>query len=192
MTKLSGECGTPLAGRRRVFWTSQYCGERESACGDECANVGLAYVCPDGGECRTRTPGRARTIRTTDWVRGLVLNILLTDGRRADTSCGWRPGTRGGHWSDGYRVKPGHSGSSIRYLSAHGRASDAIAELLAIVKRDMARLIDYGVATAVDVKAEYVKNNRAKLEITVYGRDGETALVGVMGQRASNSWVINA
>lgn len=191
MTALK-ECGTPLAGRRRVFWTTQPCRTQVSDCGDQCADYGLQLECPNAPDCVSYAPGRARTIRTTEWVRGLVLNILLTDGRRADTSCGWRPGTRGGHWSDSFRKQSGASGSSIRYLKAHGRVAEAISELLAIVKRDMQKLIDYGVATGVDVIAEYVGGNRAKLSITVYGQDGETTNVGVSGQRSSNSWVISA
>lgn len=182
-------CKLPLAGRRRIFWTTQPCRTAVDACGNECADYGIELECPNGGNCVEYAPGRGRTVKTTEWVRGLVLNILLTDGRRADTSCGWRPGTRGGHWSDSFRTQPGASGSSIRYLKSHGRIADAIAELLAFVKHDLHKLVTYGVASSVEVTAEYAGANVAKLAITVFGLNGEATKVGISGERKANAWV---
>jgi phage gp46-like protein len=181
----------PVTGRRRTFWTTQPCLSVVDACGSECETHGLVYACSDGGDCINYAPGKQRTIVTSDWVRGLALNILLTDGQKDDTPCGWRPNARGGHWSDGYRENAGNSGSRVRYLKAHGRIADAIAELITIVRHDMQKLVSYGVAKSVDVTASYLGSNRAKLEINVFGDGGSSVNVGISGTRIANSWVWN-
>lgn len=174
-------CGISSTERRRTFWTTQPCGADE-LCGNQCGSqYGLKLV---------DQPGNFRSIATDNYVRSLALNILLTDGRRPDAPCGYRPGARGGHWSDSFRPAEyaGTTGSLIATLNAHKSIADALAELKAIVKFDMQKLVAYGIATAVEVDAEYLGNNAAKLNIKIMGFAGETTNVGATLTRVKNSW----
>lgn len=174
-------CTIGATERRRTFWTTQPCGS-DQLCRNLCgASYGLKF---------NPQVGAARSISTADWVRGLALNILLTDGRRPDAPCGYRPGTRGGHWSDSYRSAEyqGKAGSLIATLNAHKSIADALAELRALVKFDMQKLVAYKVATSVDVAAEYLGNNAAKLTIKIFGFAGEETRVGATLTRVKNYW----
>lgn len=174
-------CTIGVAERRRTFWTTQPCGS-DDLCGNNCGSqYGLKLV---------DHPGNARSIATDNYVASLALNILLTDGRRPDAPCGYRPGVRGGHWSDSFRPSEyaGKSGSLIATLNAHKSIADALAELKALVKFDMQKLVAYKVATAVEVDAEYIGNNAAKLTIKIMGFAGEAVTVGATLTRVKNSW----
>lgn len=184
-------CPVAIPDRRRTFWTTQAC-STDALCGDTCeTSYGLQMYCPDGDACSANhVPEQRRSFVTSDWVRSLALNILLTAGRRENKGCGYRPGARGGHWSDSYRSSsyPGTAGSNIGLLDAQGSIAEAIAQLRAIVKHDMTKLVTYGVATGVDVSAEYSGNNTAKLDIKIYGVAGETVKVGASLSRVKNDW----
>lgn len=191
-------CNTPSIGRRRSFWTTQLCDTFIDECGNECGRYGLQLYCPEDPEdfrCKEHdTPTKTRSIRTNDWVKSLALNILLTNGRRADAVCGWKPGTRGGHWSDSYRNGIGEgstAGSLVRDLHSHGRVADAISELRAIVEYDMQKMVTYGIAQSVEVEVTYKGANTAQVDITIYGVDGETNNVGMTATRNKNSWLWN-
>lgn len=174
-------CNVTTSSRRRTFWTTRPC-STDALCRNVCgASHGLAFV-PGNG--------RQRSIATDNYVRSLALNILLTAGRRPDAPCGYRPGARGGHWSDSYRAREyqASSGSLIATLNAHKSIADALSELKALVKFDMQKLVAYKVATAVDVAAEYLGNNAAKLTIKIMGFAGETTNVGATLTRVKNSW----
>lgn len=173
-------CTVADADRRRKFWVTQpdACGV-DVPCGP-CAKPGLRPIDTDQG----------RTFDTSEYVRGLALNILLTNGRKPDTLCGTTPGTRGGHWSDAFR--PGQaSGSLLRQAQPTGRVSDQVAEIQALAKRDLEKLILYKVATAVDVTATYAGRNRVHLAVAIMGQDGRSTAVAVTGTRLENSWVWN-
>lgn len=174
-------CIASTTDRRRTFWTTQPCGADE-LCGNQC---GSEY----GLKLNPSVDG-FRSISTADYVKSLALNILLTDGRRPDAPCGYRPGVRGGHWSDSFRPQEyrGTAGSLIATLNSHKSIADALAELKALVKFDMQKLVAYGVATSVDVAADYVGNNAAKLTIKIIGFAGETVNVGATLTRVKNSW----
>jgi phage gp46-like protein len=174
-------CIMPTNARQRTFWTTQVC-EQGELCGGKCDDThGLKIV--EGLD-------NTGTIATNEWVRSLALNILLTSGRRPDAPCGWRPGVRGGHWSDSFRPAEyaGASGSMVATLNAHKSISDALAELSAFVKFDMQKLVGYGVATRVDVDAEYLGNNRAKVTVKILGFAGEQVSVGASLTRVKNAW----
>lgn len=167
--------------RRRTFWTTQPC-ESDELCRNTCgASYGTKFVAGNG---------RGKSIQTNDYVRSLALNILLTSGRRPDAPCGYRPGVRGGHWSDSYRPREyqATSGSLIATLNSHKSIADALSELRALVKFDMQKLVAYKVATNVEVIAEYLGNNAAKLTIKIVGFAGETTNVGATLARVKNSW----
>jgi phage gp46-like protein len=174
-------CTVSTTARRRTFWTTQPC-DSDELCRNTCGSqYGLKHGAVERG---------FRSIVTDDFVRSLALNILLTHGRRPDAPCGYRPGARGGHWSDSYRPREyqGTAGSMIATLNSHKSVDDALAELRALVKYDMQRLVTYQVATAVDVAAEYLGNNAAKLTIKIFGFAGDVVSVGATLTRVKNSW----
>lgn len=193
-------CGVPVVGNRRTFWTWQPCRTRKDECGNECAVYGLEMTCPTPGciddpeheRLDTHRPGDQRTFKTNDWLRSLIVSILGTDGRKPENPCGYRPGSRAGHWSDSYRNGryPGTVGTSIRDLTAHGRIADAMQELRAYIQYDMQKLVTYGVAARVEVEAVYKGSNTVALNIIVYGQglDNESR-VGFNVTRIANAWV---
>lgn len=175
-------CSITVADRRRKFWAT-----KESACGDApscnvaCGRPGLQPI----------DTGQGRTFSTDDYVRGLALNILLTNGRKRDTICGTSAGTRGGHWADAFRTDGGSSGSLIRQVKPSGRINENVAEIQAAAQRDLDKLVIYQVATSVVVEARYAGRNTVDLTATITGQDGRTTAVAVTGSRLENSWVWN-
>lgn len=171
-------CLVPSGGRRRTFWTTQLsCGTSEQ-CGDECGKPGLQYIDEENG----------RTIATNDWVRSLVINILMTDARVENSACGVRPNAIGGHWSDSYRQ--GYAGSRMRQVGTTGRVQDAINLINAHIVNDMNKLIDYGVAESVNVETKYLGSNRVSVVIEVVGPpSGGDGRVALEGSRLGNGWV---
>lgn len=181
-------CRTPVTGRRRTFWSTQPC-DIVRECGDNCETHGIKIVCNDQ---LCRPPSKGASISTDNWIRGLALNILLTDGKRPDTFCGWRPGSRGGHWSDSFRDNIGQnltSGSLAGTLQSHGTVTAAVAELRAILQNDMQKLVTYGVAESVSVDVKYLGANKVSVDIDIFGVGGEVNNVGIVGQRSENSWL---
>lgn len=177
------QCVTGSEDRRRVFWTTQAngCGTEEDECGQDCARPGLRLLCG---------PGNAgATIANNDYAIGLALNILLTDGKKPDTRCGYAPGNRGGFWGDSFREDNLGSGSQIRNVSPRKSIFETMALIKAFAVADLKKLVTYGVAVAVDVDLLYVGDNRLNMTITVTGQAGVQSRVGLTGQRIKNSWV---
>lgn len=174
-------CNAGAADRRRIFWTTQpdACGYRINACGEECASPGLSRVERDGGV----------TIANTDYVRGLALNILLTQGRLPDSECGVRPGGRGGHWQDVFRG----DGLSCGTLMLNVPAKTSIRESLLLIKSyaeaALNKLVATGVATKVDVAVDYLGGAAAFVRATIYGQGTEVTNVGATVARLQNAWV---
>lgn len=175
------KCAELVGDRRRLFWATQphACGSLKN-CGQECGTPGLAIV----------PKGDGASISTENYVRGLVYNILFTDGRKALVTCGYTPGTRGGHWSDSFRPDQGqYSGSLMRFVKSTGRVRDDLALIKAAAEFDLRKLISYGVATQVEVTVTYAGRGRADLVAIVTGPSGETATVGASGSTIDNAWV---
>jgi Phage protein GP46. len=174
-------CNSATIDRRRTFWTTKdgACGS-EPSCGNECGNPGLKIVCGAGG---------GATFETDEYAVGLALNILLTNGRKEDSSCGHVPGTRGGHWADSFRTDGKTSGSRFRYVKATGRIQETMALLKAYATDDLKKLVDYGVAVSVSVDMKYIGGNVMSLGITIMGVTGRESRVGLIGTRLENSWV---
>lgn len=172
-------CESLPIGRRLKFWATQEVGTNQSNCGDDCASFGLNLV----------KSGEYASISTDDWVRGLAINILMTDGRKPNTICGYRAGNRGGHWSDSFRSDGLTSGSLVRTIKASGKIRDQVNLLQAYAQSDMEKLVTMGVAISVNVTANYIGGNRASLDIEIIGPSGTTANVAVSGTRISNAWV---
>lgn len=174
-------CSQTQNDRRRLFWVTQpdACGETES-CGT-CGNPGLKVLKNDDG---------SRTISTEEYVRGLAINILGTDGVKDAIECGRTPGTRGGYWADSFRDDGKTSGSLFRFMKPAGKINEDIGVLRAVIARDLNKLVSpYGVAISVDVELTYIGRGAARLDAKIVGRDGNTTRVGMTGSRLVNGWV---
>lgn len=198
-------CATPGgADRRRTFWTTQpgACGS-EPGCVGDCGTPGLQFTtsncgqlrcncCPDPAVNPECPPGErpipSRSIVTSDWVRSLVINILMTNAKLPDTRCGYRPGAQGGHWSESFRTDGQKSGSAIRNLPKSMGIRDSVALVRATLKADLAKLVKMGVAQSVEVTAEYLGNNLMSADIEVVGPNGTGSKVGLTGNRNGNAW----
>lgn len=176
-------CAVPNPSRRRLFWTTKAdaCGV-ETSCTDLCGRPGLVIAEP----LSTDPPGSVR-LSADGWIHSLVVNMLLTDGRKPDSACGYRPGGQGGHWSESYGA--GAVGSLIRTIPNQGRIQDSINLVVAFAQATLERLVDRGVASAVSVTGRYLGNAKMVLDVVVTGQSGETTRVGVSGSRISEGWV---
>lgn len=105
-----------------------------------------------------------------------------------DTACGYRPGARGGHWSDSFRKDGLTAGSLLRTLGTFGRINDQVNLARAYAQADMQKLVTMKIAESVDVKATYGGGRSINLDITVYGRGGEITRVGLTGAPTGNEW----
>lgn len=192
------ECFTAPIGRRKTFWTTQPCGTRLS-CGNECATFGLRFNRADecGAACDNTTPLGCskpvdqieRTIDTTNSIVSLALNILLTNGRKPDATCGYRPGQRGGHWSDSFRDDGMTAGSLLRTLPATASIRDSVQLARGYAQADLSKLVTLGYAQSVDVQTAYLGGNAMSLDATIFGQSGLTSNVGITGSRSNNSWL---
>lgn len=192
-------CATAPIGRRRTFWTTQPCGTR-TVCGSECATFGLSIYrvddqcglkCDNTGElgCKASNEQVERSIANNDYVRSLALNILLTNGRKPDTACGYRAGQRGGHWSDSFRDDGLTAGSLLRTLPSSGSIRDSVNLARAYAQADLSKLVTMGYAASVDVQSKYLGGNAMSLDAVIYGQAGLTSNVGIIGSRSTNAWV---
>lgn len=201
-------CLTPAGSRRRLFWATQpdACGNNE-VCGYNCGVPGLSYTssylydCNGGCQCcppatiDPNCPEHAgvvsqTSIATTQWLRGLIINMLMTDGRKPDTRCGYRPGSQGGHWSSSYiETGPTDIGTLVRDLPNVGRIQESVNLVVAYAKATLDRLIERGVALSVEVDGLYLGGGKVQLNITVLGRTDGEAKVGISGARVQNGWV---
>lgn len=175
------QCNQIQNDRRRKFWVTQpnACGI-DDTCRGGCGKPGLSFI----------SSGNGRTISNDQYVRGLALNILLTDGRKDPTTCGVHPGTRGGYWADSFRTDGRDSGSLIRFIKPSGRIQDDMFRMRAVAERDLQKLVSpYGVASSVRVEANYLGRGVASLDVEIIGTSGETYNVGVTGSRLENGWV---
>ena len=179
------QCSGPVLGRRRIFWTTQpdACGS-ETSCQASCGSSGLETYVPEGAD--------GRTFRNNDWVRGLALNILLTDAQKDDTACGHRPGARGGHWSDSYRTDGQKAGTQLRYIPRQKSVQDSVQLIQAYMAASLNKLVAYGVAAMVTVTVKYIGRNTYNADIEIIGQNGQTSRVGIVGNRLENSWVWEA
>lgn len=174
-------CGAVSADRRRVFWTTQPegCGTALDACGNECAQPGLSLLSVAGG----------KTFANNDYVRGLALNMLLTQGRRPDNDCGYRPGARGGHWQDTFRDDGQSSGSLMLNVPQKASVRECLTLIQAYAEATLGKLVTLGVASSVTVQVDYVGAGNVNVAASIYGQGVEISKVGVTVARLQNGWV---
>lgn len=201
-------CIPPPRSRFRKFWSTQINACPSEKADDNCANIntcaspGLVVIPQydpcfqelgwDGGslsQCTQAVVGA--TVSTDNWVAGLIINILGTNAQHSKSACGNRPGYKGGYWLDD--VSGAKSGSSIRYIPKTGYK---VAEQVEYVKQtamiDMNKLVTYGVAKSVAVKAKYIGDQSIQLIITAVGVDDETTVVNSSVRKIANAWVWNS
>lgn len=180
---MTDTCSISNSDRRRIFWTTQpdACGV-DFSCGDTCGKPGLQLKSVAGG----------KSFANNDYVRGLALNILLTDGRREATLCGYRPGSRGGHWADSFREDGQKAGSLLRLADTRGQSvSDSIATLQAFAEADLQKLVISNVATQIKVTMAYAGRGKLSMSVEIIGRAGDVTRVGAIGSQLGNAWVWN-
>lgn len=177
----TSHCSIEPVGRRRIFWSTQPdCGEVEACPGQSCAVPGL----------KRDVAAQAATISNAEWVRGLMINILATDARKDDTECGWRPGQRGGHWSEAYIPKgTKRIGSRIRQLPQRCAINEILGLAKAYAVDDLSVLVVWGVASEIEVETRYVGNNSIMLVAKAIARDAQVINVGMTATRTSNAWI---
>ena len=191
--------------RRRTFWTTQLtaCGTHDGECNASCGSPGLSFVpvtCTDD-ICECCTPPDVnpqcldaaqkrlpRTFVTTEWIKSLALNILMTDARLEDKPCGYVPGTQGGHWSESFRTDNLKIGSLVRNLPFAASMRESIALVKARLIVDMTKLVTMGLATSIKVEVTYTGGRQAHADIIIYGQSGDENRVGLSGTRLNNTW----
>lgn len=176
------DCNVPIQGRRKIFWTTQpdACGVVTS-CHSNCGSSGLRSYVPQGQ--------KGRTFANNDFVRGLAINILLTDARKEDKPCGYKPGAIGGHWSDSYRTDGKRAGTNLRDIPITYTIQESLRLIQAYMQTSLQKLVGYGVAQSVSVTVKYLGRNVFQADADIISADGEQTRVGVTGNRMENSWV---
>lgn len=175
-------CLEQNVGRRRRFWTTQpdVCGEYD-LCGVPCAIPGLEYQ-------EVAEVADGRTIKTDDWLRSLILNILNTRAR-TDLRCP-APTAVFGHWSESYRNDGLYIGSRLWNAAAkpYVRIADAVKANRAAIVADLAKLVALNVADSVDVEVTYRGRNRADVTITAIRLKTSTVL-RLSGEYSTDTWI---
>ena len=169
-------CVTTAIGRRKLFWATQPDAAGEDAlCGANCGRPGLTL---DGS-----------SLSTENWIRGLAINMLMTDGREPNTECGYTPGAQGGHWSESYMSVMATVGTLVRTVKPAGRTQELTALVKGYVEATLARLVTRGVASSIEVEVKYQGSGRFLVDAQIIGTSGEVSKVGISGQRLANGWV---
>jgi phage gp46-like protein len=183
-------CVESQVGQRRIFWTTQIqpCGSY-TMCGSECAIPGLEYE--NHPEIPHMQPGGVpRTIKNTEWLQSLILNILNTRSR-TDVRCP-TPAAVYGHWSESYRDDGLYIGSTLWNAAekSYVRTADAVKAIGAAVRADMGKLIAQGIADSVEVEATYRGSNSVGVVVTVNTSTGRSR-VDLSGSFVSDTWLWN-
>jgi hypothetical protein len=198
-------CLEQNVGRRRIFWTTQQeaCGEFV-LCGHECAIPGLQYVDTEAAYIEQQTSARSlfggspardvaweegfRSIKRTEWLLSLILNILNTRAR-TDLRCP-SPAAVYGHWSESYRDDGLWIGSRLWNAAekSYIRVADSIKAIQAAIQADMGKLTVLGVADKVEVVANYRGRNSVEVSIIAIKRNARHVL-NLSGTFVSDTWV---
>lgn len=181
------DCENTALGRRRRFWATQTdaCGQDVDGCQNTCGRPGLSFL--DTAE--------GRTIETSGYINGLVMNMLMTDGKQLDRTCGYAPGAQGGHWSESYievgQATAGASdiGTLIRSIAPSGSIDEIRSILQAHAEATLARLITRGVALRVDTSVTYQGDGIFAVDVEIFGIDNTLARVGLSAARLEQGWI---
>jgi phage gp46-like protein len=183
-------CNVGISGLKRLFWSHNPCGTRKDECGNDCSRFALRLqdkVCDTECGNTSCTPNQPKTIATSDWVRGLALNILMTHGQAEDSDCGQPVGTRGAHWSDSFTGAK--SGSLLHLLPSAKNVATHVQNIQLAVDNALQKLVTYQVASSVVVVAAYVGGQRYSVDVTIYGMDTNRSAIKLNGSRLGNSFL---
>lgn len=173
-------CTDQNIGRRRVFWTTRpaACGDY-IVCGAPCSIPGLEYEDRENDE---------RTIKTEEWLRSLMLNILNTRAR-TDLKCP-SPMAVYGHWSESYRSDGMYIGSTLWNAAekSYVRIADSVQAIATAIRADMGKLIALDVAQSVEVEAVYRGQGRVDVSVDVKTTTGINR-IDLSGKFVSDTWV---
>jgi phage gp46-like protein len=189
-------CATGPRDQRRTFWATQPdCAVEYDECGEPCGVAGLRLLtqaqceyperCDPGLSNGPCDPNIAKTIDNRGWLRGLALNILLTDSKIEGCSDGRR--CRGGFWGESFQSRGLYYGSKLRQLPRSCNVNETRALIKAAVIADLGKLVSYGVATKVDADVRYAGSNRYAVTARI-GLNQEQYEVGVTGTRGPQAW----
>lgn len=176
-------CQVIPGGRRKLFWSTQpdACGASQD-CGRSCGNPGLAF---------DQDTGEERTISNSNWVRGLAINMLMTDGKRPGIPCGYTPGGQAGHWSESY-ANGDLIGTLLRTIEPGGRVVEITALVKAHVESTMQRLVSRGVALKIETEVTYAGSGRFLIGVSILGTNNQMTKVGITAERMTNAWIWSA
>jgi len=178
-------CLVQQAGRRRIFWTTQptACGEH-TQCDASCSIPGLQYVDVEGDHV---SPGIDRTIQNSDWLQGLILNILNTRAR-TDNKCP-SPAAVYGHWSESYLGDSYYIGSTLWNAAEkdYRRVGDAVNAIQVAIQADMAKLIRLKLVDKVVVEVTYKSIGAVVVVITTFTKNVRH-VVNLAGAFTSGEW----
>lgn len=172
-------CFPSTTQRRTLFWATQpdSCGT-DDICGYQCGSPGLTPI-NDGS-----------SLATTDWLRGLMINMLMTDGRPLETACGVQPGAYGGHWTESYITSgPADVGTLVRTVPPQGRVQDGVNLVVAYANATLSRLVARGVASSVEVTGRYAGAGKVEISALARGTSDGDARVQLTGARMANGWI---
>jgi hypothetical protein len=181
---LTDPCFDQNTGRRRRFWTTRVdvCGSY-TVCGHDCTIPGLEYE-----EIADDADSGYRTIKTEEWLQGLILNILNTRAR-TDMRCP-TPAATYGHWSESYRDDDLYIGSTLWNAAEkpYIRNADALKAIATAVRSDMGKLTALGIAESVEVESTYRGSGMVEVIVTVITTTGRSR-INLSGSFVSETWV---
>lgn len=134
--------------------------------------ISSCVTCCDIG--RTGSPnwnvGRDKTLDTTEWVKGWILNQLST---RAEVTCEEEEAIssrkRGGWWADSFRDVTFKTGSKLWSLQWSQTINATLETAKRYAEEALSYLVAWGIADSVTVSASYVNKVVLKLNVTVVG-----------------------
>ena len=187
-------CFDQNVGRRRIFWTTraEACGSYV-LCGVDCSIPGLEYEDRDDPYPDQSLPPASRgfrTIKTDEWLQGLILNILNTRAR-TDAKCP-TPAAVYGHWSENYRGDNIYIGSTLWNAAekSYVRTNDEVKAIRAAVQADMNKLVAMGIADSVEVEANLSsRNSRTVVIVVSVTTSTGRSRVNLSGSFVSETWV---
>lgn len=176
------QCISLVTPTRRSFWTTSLDSCAPDTCGTvTCGKPGLTL---QENEDKTGV-----SFATNDWVMSTALNMLLTNARRRDTSCGHIPGTLNGHWSENFIGRNGKEiGSHVRYVDPKLSMRDAVLQIKAEVQLTLHKLIDYNIAVEIKVEAKYAGDGKIIMSIEIIGSAIDPTRIAITAKRSDNSW----
>lgn len=169
------DCIDKKLDNRKVFWTNFI-----NVKNNKCFDVSIPILSKDRGV----------VLHTSDYIRSLVINILFTQAEGKSSLCGEKPSMRGGHWSTsftgidvGTNLDFETSAYSIDQVEALGKST---------IKTSLNRLIDYGIATNIEVNSFIDDNDVINFQINVYSFDNRNHRILLnRNESVRNIWVWN-